>query len=219
MSEHANDGAASQLGRPRDPELDGRAIAAALEIYGTQGYSGFTFGKVAELARIGKSSLYLRWPTKSDLLGDAFSHIDAAFQEGEDAVKDGPFAARVLATVEQRLSVYLGPMGIASLRLLVDHVARPTELGELWQRSAGKALARAESLYQAGIDSGDVEPGVGAIQLARAMEGAAQVQALATPPDLREAAKETIPAEARSIVATTLVPWLTEKGRAGLPAD
>lgn len=217
MTEDATPASPVQLGRPRDPDLDNRAIAAALEIYGVQGYSGFTFGRVAERARVGKSSLYLRWPTKDDLLGDAFEHIDKAFQGEEATIRDLPFAARVVSVVTQRLNVYLGPLGVASLRLLVDHVAKPNEVGELWKRSAAKSLARAEDRYVRAIAEGDLREDAPAAHLARSVEGAAMVQALAIPPAGRAAARKDIRADALGIVRANVLPWLTETGLAGLP--
>lgn len=201
----------TNLGRRRDPDLDGRAIQAALEIYGALGYAGFTFGKVAERARVGKSSLYLRWPTKDDLLGDAFQHIDEEFSRLEAERAALPFVDRVIAVVTHRLSVYFGPMGVASLRVLVDHVAQPNELAALWERSAAKSLARAVACYEAAIDDGDLVAETPAKHLARAIEGSAMVHALGVQRSERDAARERIAEDAKELAMSALRPWLTPK--------
>src|SRR5919109_2832266 len=66
-------GTANRPGRRRDPQVEGRALAAALELYAEVGWSGFSFDAVARRAGIGKAPIYLRWSSKEDLLLDAFS--------------------------------------------------------------------------------------------------------------------------------------------------
>ncbi len=205
-------------GRPRDPGLDDRAIAAALEIYGHQGYAGFTFGKVSTKARVGKSSLYLRWPNKADLLSDAFASIDEAFAAGEAERQELPFAARIRESVAHRLAVYLGPQGLAAVRILVDHVALPTELAELWSRSAERSLVRAEQGMAEAVISGDLVPDAPTCLMARAVEGAAFVHVLATPTASKDDVRGRIRESSLEIVTHALGPWLTEHGSAGLPA-
>ncbi|SRR5258706_10784849 len=60
-------------GRPRDPDLEPRVLAAALRVYAEAGWSGFSFGAVARRAGVGKAPLYLRWQSKEDLLLAALS--------------------------------------------------------------------------------------------------------------------------------------------------
>lgn len=60
--------AAHGPGRPRDPDVERRALSAARSVYGRRGWSGFTLDEVARVSGIGKGSLYLRWPSKAALL-------------------------------------------------------------------------------------------------------------------------------------------------------
>jgi len=62
---------APRRGRPRDPLLDDRALQTTLDVFGDKGWAGLTYDEVAARAKVGKSSLYLRWPTKERLLADA----------------------------------------------------------------------------------------------------------------------------------------------------
>ncbi len=61
-----------QVGRPRSEDADARILLAAIELYGDAGWSGYNLTKVAQLAGVGKSSMYSRWTDKSLLLQDAF---------------------------------------------------------------------------------------------------------------------------------------------------
>ncbi len=58
---------ASSSGRPRDPDIEGRAIRAAYEIMADCGYEGLSFAKVSALSGIARPTLKLRWPTRTDL--------------------------------------------------------------------------------------------------------------------------------------------------------
>jgi len=62
-------------GRPADPGIERRVLAAALTVYGEVGWAGFTLDRVARRAPVGKAALYRRWPTKEDLLLAALEHL------------------------------------------------------------------------------------------------------------------------------------------------
>ena len=85
-------------GRPRDPRLESRALRAALEVFSEKGWTGLTLDEVATRAKVGKSSLYLRWPDRQALLAaalrgvqldqeDSGTEADAA---ADDAAQDRP---------------------------------------------------------------------------------------------------------------------------------
>jgi len=57
-------------GRPRDPMLEERVQEAACRLYGRVGWAGFSIDAVARESRVGKSSIYLRWPNNTALLID-----------------------------------------------------------------------------------------------------------------------------------------------------
>ncbi len=76
-------------GRPRDPATEERALRAALEIFGQKGLSGLTIDEVAARSKVGKSSIYLRWPDKEALLAAALHSIQVEGPEdGADASEE-----------------------------------------------------------------------------------------------------------------------------------
>jgi AcrR family transcriptional regulator len=56
-------------GRPRDPEVDGRILRAAVEVMSDVGLQNTTVSAVAERAGVARATIYLRWPTREALLG------------------------------------------------------------------------------------------------------------------------------------------------------
>ena len=203
--------ASSPVGRPRDPGIEERALMCALEIYARLGWSGFTIGKVAKRGHMGKSSLYLRWPTKESILLDAFNATDAFFQRHEAELGDIPFIERMLLIAEHRVRTYYTPVGQAVIRLNLENQMLPEAVGELWRKSVGGAVMRTRHLIQGGIDNGDLRPETNLVQLGDALEGGMTMHVLATPAELRDRAVARLDTYSNELVAGTLGPWLTEQ--------
>src|SRR5262245_43389563 len=64
-------------GRPRDPELDERVLAAAVTELAERGVAEFSLTSVATRAKAAKRSIYARWPTREDLMLAGLSTLAA----------------------------------------------------------------------------------------------------------------------------------------------
>jgi AcrR family transcriptional regulator len=62
-------------GRPRDARATPAILAATLQVISEVGFARFSVDKVAAAAGVGKASVYRRWPSKEDLIGDAFAQV------------------------------------------------------------------------------------------------------------------------------------------------
>jgi AcrR family transcriptional regulator len=103
-------------GRPRDPGLDARVLDAAFSVYARRGWAGFTSEEVARQAGVGKSSLYLRWPTKLAVLLDSIR-----LRERDNVVADtGDLRHDLLAFARQTFDRLNGEDGAVTLRLVVE---------------------------------------------------------------------------------------------------
>lgn len=60
-------------GRPRDPELEQRLLAAAWSLLTRNGYDALTLTRVAAEAGAHRSDVYRRWPSKARLVTDALA--------------------------------------------------------------------------------------------------------------------------------------------------
>lgn len=58
-------------GRRRQPELDERILNAAITLGRDLGYEQVTVQMVAEVAQVGRQSIYRRWASKEEMMADA----------------------------------------------------------------------------------------------------------------------------------------------------
>jgi AcrR family transcriptional regulator len=124
-------------GRPRDPRLESRALRAALEIFSEKGWTGLTLDEVATRAKVGKSSLYLRWPDRQALLAAALRGVqldqeDSGTEAGDDvddAAQDRPAGDASADAPPADADPSIEPEPTPSLRdYLVAHARRRADL-------------------------------------------------------------------------------------------
>jgi len=60
------------VGRPRSVESGNAILAVTLKVLGERGYGGLTIDEIVTRARVSKSTIYRRWPTKEELVVAAF---------------------------------------------------------------------------------------------------------------------------------------------------
>lgn len=205
-------------GRPRDPEMERKAQHSALKLFGLYGWSGFTLGAVAEDAHIGKSSLYLRWKNKEDLLVSAFDECRAFF-EGEATGLDDQRLLRdqMLDVVRHRIDMYYTPTGLAVGRVMLEYQADPGRLQTIFDKTAGVASARQRARFKRAEAQGELRAGAPLIRIADAIEGSMLVHMLIAPTAVRERAKAQLDQYPATLIATVLDPWLTDVGRGIAP--
>ena len=78
-------------GRPRSKDAQSRIIAAALTILGQRGFSSVTIEAVAREAKVGKSTIYRHWKSKTELIEEAIDReLDVLTNNvrGEDIIED-----------------------------------------------------------------------------------------------------------------------------------
>jgi AcrR family transcriptional regulator len=62
-------------GRPRNEQIDSLVLSTALRLLAEVGFRALTMDAIAEVAEVGKMSLYRRWPNKAAVVMDAFLTI------------------------------------------------------------------------------------------------------------------------------------------------
>jgi AcrR family transcriptional regulator len=145
-------------------------------VYGERGWSGLTMEDVARQARVGKAALYLRWPTKEDVLAaaliDACPHFDP-----EDAER----APRELLLVigSQMREQYGNRFGRALLRLALDRAQSPEVFARVSRRFYRELEFGVDAL-DAAAREGHLARGVDSVNLIEALGGAILMRTLFT---------------------------------------
>ena len=172
--------AGSPAGRPRDPEVDARITRAAAELYGAQGWAGFSVDAVARRAGVGKASIYLRWPNKEALLVAALAGRLAGVRD----IDTGSVRDDLVALARQVLDTFLGEAGGAVLRLTLETQSVPAGQEHLDRFLQSQAVA-ARAIVRRGIDRGQLGRDTSVTLLLDTISGGALNHALATPARLR----------------------------------
>ncbi len=194
-------------GRPRDPDLEERVFDAVLGVYGRKGWSGLTIGEVAAQARVGKSSIYLRWPDKRALLVAALQRHQFTMDEIDP--RDSPRDFLVNHAL-RRADSYLGQYGLAFIRLHVEARAYPQESEGIRRQALTRpALDQRERLQRA-LNLSGPHAHAAIIQILDTLEGAVLMHILASPPELEERVRAKLPTYAVDLVDMLLARWRTE---------
>lgn len=139
-------------GRPRDPDLERRLLAAGWELLTAAGYDALSLSQVASRAGAHRSDVYRRWPTKAQLVVDVLAaHLppvrprDTGSLRGDLRAHVGDLAAAWSASWVDGL---VGAM--ADLRLDPDAELAFAELAQSRGRGLREALDRAAGRGEVG---------------------------------------------------------------------
>lgn len=172
-----------QRGRPRDPEFEDRVFDVAVALYGRAGLDGFSIGAVAREARVGKASLYMRWPDKSALLNAA---LDARIVLDTD-VDTGDLRADLRRLAGQMLRMLWTDVGLAYMRRIIDSTVHPDVLPR--NDEGSPVVLAARKLVHNAIARGQLPAGTSPTVLMDMLFGASMMHATITPPALRSTAE------------------------------
>lgn len=124
-------------GRPRDPDVDKRALAAARAILAGEGLAGFTADAVAAAARVGKASIYRRWRTLDLLL------VDVVRTLGVRDVDHGRGVGALFTDLARMLHAATSGPGAAAEAAVLSAVGGSPELRVAYMAGPATRLVRA----------------------------------------------------------------------------
>jgi AcrR family transcriptional regulator len=143
-------------GRPADPDIERRVLAAALTVYGEVGWAGFTLDRVARRAPVGKAALYRRWPSKEDLLLAALEHLAEPPGEGADSTD---LRGCLIGIAQQVIDMFAGPKALVLPRVLIEAPQYPAHFDEMVQSIVRARFGHGRAIIQAAVDRGDLPGG------------------------------------------------------------
>ncbi|OCC23444.1 hypothetical protein MB02_12620 [Croceicoccus estronivorus] len=104
-----------ERGRPRNPDVFPKILAAAKKLLASDGYEALTYDALAQSTGVSRGTIYRRWPTKAHIAADIIRGNEEGFTY--TPLEEG-FSAQIRAVVEQIYSGYKDPaMGPASVGL------------------------------------------------------------------------------------------------------
>jgi AcrR family transcriptional regulator len=149
-----------QRGRPRDANVENAILNAAVAILNEVGYNDLSIEAVASRARVGRPTVYRRWPSKLDLVVDAVVRLSPAVSTPDTGDVFTDLEELISGTIEDMTS---SPVGRAILAL-AGTVA--TDRAELFDRFNEHYLVPRRAAFltvlRRGIDAGrlraDIDP-------------------------------------------------------------
>jgi AcrR family transcriptional regulator len=165
-----------RLGRPRDPDIEARAFAAAREVYQERGWSGFAMEQVTRRSGLGKGSLYLRWPDRAALLVDAVRDT-ASFITTIDT---GSMREDLIQFGRRYLDFVRSDDWALMRRLAIDARYHP-EVRSALQRDSYPSFIRAtRAIVRRGRERGEIPPSTPTALIADLVAGAVTNHATST---------------------------------------
>jgi AcrR family transcriptional regulator len=117
-------------GRPPSEQTERAILDATVDLLAEGGLARLTMEEVASRARVGKASVYRRWPSKGTLAFDAFV---TRFLERQPLVDTGSLQGDLLAALRGWVRTVKDPATGRTLRGLLAEVQRDPELAEVWR--------------------------------------------------------------------------------------
>jgi AcrR family transcriptional regulator len=141
------------VGRPRSAEKDAAILRAALELLATRGYTRLTLDQVAAAAGVSKSTVFLRWKTKADLLTAALESARMA----EAPPLTGHVRADLVAILEDFAATVARVRGMSLIgTCLAEEAHTPELLALLRERTVLPRRALLGDVLEQARDAGEV---------------------------------------------------------------
>jgi AcrR family transcriptional regulator len=151
----AEEAPARGRGRPRSAEAEQAILDATLRMLGTKGVAGTTIEGVAADAGVGKTTIYRRWPTKTDLILAAISNLVPPGDPPDTGSMAGDMGA--LAETQRRRLAGSGLSGIVP-RVLAESMSDPELHREFVDRVVNPFRGLLRLFIERGIERGELRP-------------------------------------------------------------
>jgi AcrR family transcriptional regulator len=181
-------------GRPRDPRVDAAILAAVLRVLAEDGYTRLSIELVAKRAGVSRPTVYLRWPSKAQLVHEA---VFPDLESDELPIPHGAdFAADVRTMLQQAIDYLSRPEVLAAAPGLMAEFKADPELRHLMAaRLEDRLRTRLARRVEAAVAAGEAAAHVDAGLLLDVITGTVLFALLARPP-----AAEPIDVEALSVM-------------------
>jgi AcrR family transcriptional regulator len=156
-------------GRPRDPQADGRILAAASALILVRGFDSMTVDEVASTAGVGKATVYRRWARKEDL---AVAAMEQLYRDEMPPPDTGSIRGDLQAMFTSVLTFVNSPAGTDYIRTTIKESMRDERIAALYREANDRAEQSTVAVFERAISRGEVRPDTpmtAAVQLLGAM--------------------------------------------------
>jgi AcrR family transcriptional regulator len=140
-------------GRPRDPEADGRILAAAASLILLRGFDSMTVDEVATSAGVGKATVYRRWARKEDL---AVAAMEQLYRDEMPTPDTGSIREDLRLMFTSVLQFANSASGTDYLRTSIKESLRDERIATLYREASERAEEKTNTVYQRAIARGEV---------------------------------------------------------------
>ena len=141
---------------PRVARSRAAVLEATLELLGEAGHTGATVEAIAERSGVAKTTIYRHWPSRGPLLFDALhSGIEKI-----DVTPTGDVRADLLACVQGLATKLRDPRQSRIMATMIDAAESDPELADLAVRFTAERQAAVAGILRAGIEAGELDPGI-----------------------------------------------------------
>ena len=159
----------TEIGRPRNPQIDDAVLRATVELIGETPYAELTVGAIAVRAGTSKPAIYRRWPSKAHLVHEA------VFPSGEPTLMPhtGSMADDLREMLRRTADVWTAPAARAAMPGLMGEIsADPTLHAVLLERFYEGVFGTIHDRLVEASERGEVRPGVDPAVLIETIAGA-----------------------------------------------
>jgi AcrR family transcriptional regulator len=116
------------LGRPRSAKSHQAILQAALALLSEVGFEAMSMEAIAARARVGKTTIYRRYATKSELVADAIETI-----REEIVIPDtGNFERDLDALIQNAAQITLTPLGRQAVAMIMSSASSNAEFAQIY---------------------------------------------------------------------------------------
>jgi AcrR family transcriptional regulator len=154
-------------GRPRDPQIAARVLAAAVDELAERGIAGFSVNSVAARAGVDKRGIYARWPERDQLIVDALGTLAA----GLTPPRTGSLRHDLEVVAAAVAAVFSSPRREILNRCIAEARTHPGIYQGFRRDSVDRCGAVVEDVFRSGQSRGEVDPELAADRAADAFFG------------------------------------------------
>lgn len=144
-------------GRPRDPEADGRILAAASSLILLRGFDSMTVDEVASSAGVGKATVYRRWARKEDL---AVAAMEQLYRDEMPTPDTGSLREDLREMYTSLLGFVNSPTGTDYVRTTIKESMRDSRIAMLYRQASNRAEQSAVEVFERAKARGEVRDDV-----------------------------------------------------------